>query len=81
MFYQVLYDVVNDLCNFHDLYTSLSVTFVMYFNGRNKDLYYHYLFIIIITSKLNCTRTFNNGPSLIKSLPKIRETAFTFIYH
>ena len=27
---------------FHDLYTSLSVTFVRYFNGRNKDIYYYY---------------------------------------
>ena len=26
---------------FHDLYTSLSVTFVRYFNGRNKDIYYY----------------------------------------
>ena len=35
---------VNDLCDFHDLYTSLSVTFVMYFNGRNKDIYYYHYY-------------------------------------
>ena len=41
MFYQVVsVIIVNDLCDFHDLYTSLSVTFVMYFNGRNKDIYF-----------------------------------------
>ena len=41
MFYQVVsVIIVNDQCDFHDLYTSLSVTFVMYFNGRNKDIYF-----------------------------------------
>ena len=36
--------IVNNLCDFHDLYTSLSVTFVMYiFNGRNKDILFIYL--------------------------------------
>ena len=42
---------VNNLCDFHDLYTSLSVTFT-YFNGRNKGIisviiiyyYYHYYY-------------------------------------
>ena len=43
--------IVNDLCDFHDLYTSLSVTFVMYFNGRNKDIYLH-LFIYLNFSPL-----------------------------
>ena len=33
---------VNNLCDFHYLYTSLSVTFVMYFNGRNN--YYCYCY-------------------------------------
>ena len=41
MFYQVVsVTIVNNLCDFYDLYTSLSVTFVMYFNGRNKDIYF-----------------------------------------
>ena len=45
MFYQVVSVIIgNDLCDFYDLYTSLSVTFVMYFNGRNKDIYYYYYY-------------------------------------
>ena len=39
----------------------LSVTFVMYFNGRNKDIYYYYYYyyynfiiIIIITIGAKC---------------------------
>ena len=39
--------IVNNLCDFHDLYTSLSITFVMYFNGRNKDTLF--LFIYFFT--------------------------------
>ena len=39
--------IVNNLCDFHDLYTSLAVTFVMYFNGRNKDILF--LFIYFFT--------------------------------
>ena len=31
-------------CDFHDLYSSLSVTIVMYVNGRNKDVYYYYYY-------------------------------------
>ena len=30
---KIIINIVNDLCDFHDLYTSLSVTFVMYING------------------------------------------------
>ena len=48
MFYQVLYDYCNDLCDFYDLYTSLSVTFVMCFNGQNKDIYYYYYYYYIL---------------------------------
>ena len=49
MFYQVLYDYCNDLCDFYDLYTSLSVTFVMCFNGQNKDIYYcYYCYILLL---------------------------------
>ena len=48
MFYQVLYDYCNDLCDFYDLYTSLSVTFVMCFNGQNKDIYYYYYYILLL---------------------------------
>ena len=40
--------IVNNLCDFHDLYTSLSLTFVKYFNGRNKDIYFFVIIIIII---------------------------------
>ena len=40
--------IVNDLCVFHDLYTSLSVTFVMYFNGHIKT-FLKISIIIIIT--------------------------------
>ena len=36
--------IVNNLCDFHDLYTSLSVTFVMYFNRRNKDILFLFIF-------------------------------------
>ena len=38
---------VNNLCDFHHLYTSLSVTFAMYFNGWNKGIIS--VIIIIIT--------------------------------
>ena len=48
MFYQVLYDYCNDLCDFYDLCTSLSVTFVMCFNGQNKDIYYYYYYYILL---------------------------------
>ena len=48
MFYQVLYDYCNDLCDFYDLYTSLSVTFVMCFNGQIKDIYYYYYYYYIL---------------------------------
>ena len=33
---------------FFDLYTSLSVTFVMCFNGQNKDIYYYYYYILLL---------------------------------
>ena len=49
MFYQVVsVIIVNDLCDFYDLYTSLSVTFVMCFNGQNKDIYYYYYYILLL---------------------------------
>ena len=38
--------IVNNLCDFHDLYTSLTVTFVMYFNGRNKDILFLFIFCL-----------------------------------
>ena len=31
---------VNNLCDLHDLSTSLSVTIAMYFNGRNRHFIY-----------------------------------------
>ena len=37
--------IILDLPDFHGLCTSLSVTFVMYFNGRNKDIVFVSLFI------------------------------------
>ena len=49
MFYQVVsVIIVNDLCDFYDLYTSLSVTFVMYFNGRNKDIYFIFWRVLVV---------------------------------
>ena len=36
--------IVNNLCDFHDLYTSLSVTFVFLFNRQNKDIYFIYYY-------------------------------------
>ena len=42
MFYQVLYDTHKlSVCGFF-ICILLSVTFVQYFNGRNKDLYHNY---------------------------------------
>ena len=43
--------IVNNLCDFHDMYTSVSVTFVKYFNGRNKDIYYYYYYYYYINFK------------------------------
>ena len=42
--------IVNDLCDFHaiDLYTSLSVTFVMNFNARYKYVYFLLLLLLYI---------------------------------
>ena len=37
--------IILDLPDFHGLCASLSVTFDMYFNGRNKDILFVYLFI------------------------------------
>ena len=49
MFYQVVSVIIgNDLCDFYDLYTSLSVTFVMYFNGRNKDIYFFFWRVLVV---------------------------------
>ena len=39
--------IVNNLRDFHDLYTSLTVM-VMYFNGRNKDIIIIIIIVIII---------------------------------
>ena len=39
--------IVNNLTDFHDLYTSLTVM-VMYFNGRNKDIIIIIIIIIVI---------------------------------
>ena len=39
--------IVNNLRDFHDLYTSLTVM-VMYFNGRNKDIIIIIIIIVII---------------------------------
>ena len=44
MFYMI---IVNNLRDFHDLYTSLTVM-VMYFNGRNKDIIIIIIIIVII---------------------------------
>ena len=47
--------IVNDLCDFHDWYTSLSLTFVMYFDGRNKDIYYYLLLLSQVYSTVPST--------------------------
>ena len=39
--------IVNNLRDFHDLYTSLTVM-VMYFNGRNKDIIIIIIIIIVV---------------------------------
>ena len=39
--------IILDLPDFHGLCASLSVTFDMYFNGRNKDILFVYLFIYL----------------------------------
>ena len=39
--------IVNNLRDFHDLYTSLTVM-VMYFNGRNKDIIIIIIIIVIV---------------------------------
>ena len=42
--------IILDLPDFHGLCASLSVTFDMYFNGRNKDiLLFIYLFIYLLS--------------------------------
>ena len=38
--------IVNNLCDLHDLYTSLSVTTAMYFNGRNRHFVYLLTYLI-----------------------------------
>ena len=63
MFYQVVsVIIVNDLCDFRDLYTSLSLTFVMYFNGRNKDTYF------IFSASFSCSRLFCSKKILCNGL-------------
>ena len=57
MFYRVYMIIVNDLCDFHaiDLYTSLSVTFVMNFNARYKYVYSSsYYYYISVNSVCHC---------------------------
>ena len=49
--------IVNNLWDFHDLYTSLTVM-VMYFNGRNKDII---IIIIIIKSNYQSIRKISNN--------------------
>ena len=68
MFYQVVSVIIgNDLCDFYDLYTSLSVTFVMYFNGRNKDIYFIFLAsfscsCLLCSKKVLCNGLCRNKP-------------------
>ena len=38
--------IVNNLCDLHDLYTSLSVTIAMSFNGRNRHFNYSLTYLI-----------------------------------
>ena len=41
--------IILDLPDFHGLCASLSVTFDMFFNGRNKDILFVYLFIYLLS--------------------------------
>ena len=41
--------IILDLPDFHGLCASLSVTFDMYFNGRNKDILFVCLFIYLLS--------------------------------
>ena len=41
--------IILDLPDFHGLCASLSVTFDMYFNRRNKDILFVYLFIYLLS--------------------------------
>ena len=43
--------IILDLPDFHGLCASLSVTFDMYFNGRNKDILFIYLLSVILVSE------------------------------
>ena len=56
---------VNNLCDFHDLYTSLSVTFVMYFNGQALFLllllFIIIIIIVIMMRWISTTTTTNNN--------------------
>ena len=38
--------IVNNLCDLHDFYTSLSVTIAMYFNGQNRHFIYLFTYLI-----------------------------------
>ena len=38
--------IVNNLCDLHDLSTSLSVTIAMYFNGRNRHFIYLFIYLL-----------------------------------
>ena len=85
MFYQVVsVIIVNDLCDFHDLYTSLSVTFVMYFNGRNKDIYFIFL-ASFSCSRLLCSEKYfamayvaiNLTKMVLKWLQKLKKSKET----
>ena len=38
--------IVNNLCDLHDLSTSLSATIAMYFNGRNRHFIYLLAYLI-----------------------------------
>ena len=67
MFYQVLYDDCNDLCDFHDLYTSLSVTFVICFNGQNKDIYYYSYILLLLLLLLQVASSYSNSYLQVKN--------------
>ena len=80
MFYQVVSVIIgNDLCDFYDLYTSLSVTFVMYFNGRNKDIYFIFL-ASFSCSCLLCSKKYfaiNLTKMVLKWLQKLKKSKET----
>ena len=64
------------MCDFYDLYTSLSVTFVMYFNARNKGiLFYIFISVFIKRKAMRLLRT-NYSECLLKFKQHLRTRSY-----